>query len=59
MLSPRVKLEVPAEPEPVRRPRRTGGPSGTRRRGTADGLRAVLETATGLAGFAVEEPPDR
>jgi len=28
-------------------------------RGTAAGLRAVLETATGVAGFAVEEPPDR
>jgi phage tail-like protein len=28
-------------------------------RGTAAGLRAVLETATGVAGFAVEEPADR
>jgi phage tail-like protein len=28
-------------------------------RGTAEGLQAVLETATGLAGFAVEEPPDQ
>lgn len=28
-------------------------------RGTAAGLRAVLETATGVPGFAVEEPADR
>jgi phage tail-like protein len=28
-------------------------------RGTATGLRAVLETATGVPGFAVEEPADR
>jgi phage tail-like protein len=28
-------------------------------RGTAAGLRAVLATATGVAGFVVEEPPDR
>jgi phage tail-like protein len=28
-------------------------------RGTAEGLRAVVEIATGISGFAVEEPPDR
>jgi phage tail-like protein len=28
-------------------------------RGTATGLRAVLETATGVSGFTVAEPPDR
>jgi phage tail-like protein len=28
-------------------------------RGTAAGLRAVLETATGVPGFVVEEPADR
>lgn len=29
------------------------------RRGTAAGLRAFLDIATGVPGFAIEEPPDR
>jgi phage tail-like protein len=35
------------------------GAATARWRGTATGLRAVLEAATGVSGFTVEEPPDR
>ena len=64
-LDPAVAGSVPAGSGPPLIP--TGrlrdlvarGAAFARQRGTAAGLRAVVETATGVSGLDVEEPPDR